>query len=398
VRWPGRSLEPWQRNQYIVLLTVAAANLGFNFYQPLLPLYVRYLGVTDVGEAALWSGLMVATTPLLSSSLAPVWGTLADRVGYRLLVLRALFGISLVAFLLGLAPNVYCFTPMAMALAVRAAPRDRVGTAVGLTQAAQLFPLAIGPPLGGLLSDRFDFRVNFFVAGAITFVAGVMLISLMRQEPGGLPVNPPDGKKPGLVAGLKSLALVPGFTATFAMLFLVQFVDRSLQPVLPLYLVEIQTPPDQLATVSGLIISTGAISAALASALIGRRAQAGGAKLLIAAGLAVGALAMAALPLASGWPEVLGLRLLLAMISGGAVSLAFALGARLVPSERTGVAIGVLTAGSGLGGAISPLLAGLLGSLSLSAVFLADAALYGLALITVLSLLGSYLRLLEARE
>lgn len=402
MRWPFGRLEPWQRNQYVVVLTVAAANVGFNFFQPFLPLYVRYLGVTDVSEAAFWSGLLVGVTPLVSSSLAPLWGALADRVGYKLLVLRALFGISLCALLLAVVPNVVWalwlriamgfiagFTPMAMALAVRTGPRERVGQAVGMIQAAQFLPLAFGPFVGGLLTDRFDIRINFVLAGVITALAGVLLIFLLREERTTASPTPPRSRKEtGGRRGLLGVLALPGFGATLVVLFLAQSADRSLQPILPLYLVEINTPPEQLATVTGLIISAGAIAASLSSAGFGRLARPGQTRWLVAASVAGGSLAMLALPLVSFWGGVLGLRVLLGVASGGGVSLAFTLGARLVPPERAGLALGVLSACTGLGGAFAPLLGGIVGSHSLTTVFLANAALYGLAFLLTLTVLA----------
>ena len=51
--------------------------------QPFLPLYVRELGVTDLGEAALLSGVAFAVAPLLSGLLAPFWGRWPTATGSR---------------------------------------------------------------------------------------------------------------------------------------------------------------------------------------------------------------------------------------------------------------------------------------------------------------------------
>lgn len=401
-------LEPWQRNQYVVVLTVAAANFGFNFFQPFLPLYVRYLGVTDVGEAAFWSGLLVGITPLFSSILAPFWGNLADRFGYKPLVLRALFGISLMVLLLSFAPNVVWafwlrlvmgmvsgFTPMAMALAIRSGPSERVGQAVGLTQAAQFFPLAVGPPLGGLLSDRFDVRANFVVAGIVTALAGLLLIVLLRDEPRPTRTVTSEKRERGR-GGMLGLLALPGFAAVLIVLFLAQFTDRSLPPLLPLYLIEIGTPPDGLATITGLVISSGAVAASLASATIGRLARPERTRRILPFALAGGCLVMAGLAFAPAWPEVLAVRLALGFVAGITISLTYALGARLAPADRTGAALGVLSGCTGLGGAFSPFLAGVLGSLSLRAVFLTNAGFYLLACVLTLLLLGPAYRAAEA--
>jgi hypothetical protein len=43
---------------------------GFTLVMPFLPLYFKLLGVDDVGEIALWSGLSLGVTPGLTAMLA----------------------------------------------------------------------------------------------------------------------------------------------------------------------------------------------------------------------------------------------------------------------------------------------------------------------------------------
>ena len=57
---------------------------------PFLPLYFQQLGVTDVGEIAMWSGLSLGVTPALTALLSPFWGRLADRFGRKIMVERSL--------------------------------------------------------------------------------------------------------------------------------------------------------------------------------------------------------------------------------------------------------------------------------------------------------------------
>ena len=57
------SAEGWQRNVWALALSVFIAFVGFQFFSPFLPRYVRELGVTDPATTALWSGLIAAITP-----------------------------------------------------------------------------------------------------------------------------------------------------------------------------------------------------------------------------------------------------------------------------------------------------------------------------------------------
>ncbi|MDP8924704.1 MAG: MFS transporter, partial [Chloroflexota bacterium] len=87
--------------------------------------------------------------------------------------------------------------------------------------------------------------------------------------------------------------------------------------------------------------------------------------------------------LARGWPEVIGLRLLLGLLAGGTISLAYTLGARLAPPERAATTMALLASWGMLGSALAPILAGLIGQISLRAVFVATAAAYVLAAMLV---------------
>src|SRR5215210_5467513 len=88
-------LEPWQRSQYIIVMTVAMAQVGNDLTQPFLALYVRELGVTDPSDVALWAGLVVAAGPIGTMLMSPLWGAVADRFGRKPMVMRALIAVCL---------------------------------------------------------------------------------------------------------------------------------------------------------------------------------------------------------------------------------------------------------------------------------------------------------------
>ena len=398
--WRPSQLESWQRNQLVLVLAVGIAFLGIDFSQPFLPLFVVYLGVTDVGEAALWSGFIVGVAPLTAAIMGPIWGSLADRFGRKMMVLRALVMIGLMSVAIGLAPNVYWafaarlvlglvagFTPLAMALAIQAGPRERMGQAVGMVQAAQFLPLAIAPPIGGLISDHFDLRVNFYLSGAVVLLAVALLFFMFKEEPASEPVSQARKGSAPVKGGMLTMLALPGFGAALLILFSAQFADRTLPAMLPLYLQEIKTPQSFLATATGLVVSAGAVAAALSAALYGRLSTPGNSRRLLMLALGGGVLCSIPLAFTTSWEQVLGLRTLLGLLAGGSMALAYALGARIAPPERSGLALGLLASCNMIGGAAAPVVAGLLGRLNLHWVFLANAAVFLLALLVALTLL-----------
>jgi DHA1 family multidrug resistance protein-like MFS transporter len=80
----------WRRNLFATTAVSFIGFTGFTLVMPFLPLYFQQLGVHDVGEIALWSGLSLGATPAVTAILAPFWGRLADRFGRKIMVERSL--------------------------------------------------------------------------------------------------------------------------------------------------------------------------------------------------------------------------------------------------------------------------------------------------------------------
>lgn len=387
-----RPLEPWQRNRNVIVLAVGLTFGAFELTQPFVPLYIRELGAADLAEAAFWSGLVAGIAPLCAAFMGPLWGALADRHGRKPMVLRALLVISVMQFASAFVPNVYWllgarvmmglfagFTSMAMALAISVSPRERMGQTIGLVQAAQIAPMAIGPPIGGLLSDLLGLRVSFMLTGLILIVPSALL-AIMVQESFDAPANDRSSGKPrGAFGAMLGLLALPGFAAALAILFVARFTDRAMPPILPLYLIQLETPAGQLATITGLVVAAGAIAATCSSVVYGRWSRPENTRRLLAIALAGGAVCSALLGLAGGWPEVVVLRVLLGLLAGGTMSLAYTMGARIAPTERSGLTLSVLASCGMLGGALSPMLAGVIGQISLQVVFFVMAAAYLIA-------------------
>src|SRR3954466_14452930 len=111
-REPSNSAS-WRRNVFAVTAASFMGYTGFTLVMPFLPLFIGQLGVRDVGEVAMWTGLSLGVTPGLTALLAPAWGRLGDRFGRKIMVER-----SLVSF-------VVLFTAMAFEERLAGAGRAR---------------------------------------------------------------------------------------------------------------------------------------------------------------------------------------------------------------------------------------------------------------------------------
>jgi len=95
--------------------------------------------------------------------------------------------------------------------------------------------------------------------------------------------------------------------------------------------------------------------------------------------LLIGGPLCAAMALARSWPTLLVLRGLVGLCLGGAITLAYTLGAEMVPSEHRGAAFGWLAFGLQFGTAASPLVTGALAAVSLPGAYVFDGVLAWLA-------------------
>jgi DHA1 family multidrug resistance protein-like MFS transporter len=374
----------WRRNVWALTLIVFVAFVGFQFFSPFLPLYVHALGVTDPAAIALWSGLLAAVTPAVSGVLAPLFGRLADRFGRKMMLIRSLAGFVVIIAAMGLVTSVEQlflarlvqglfagFTPMAMALASVSAPEDKVPVAIGMVQSAQLLSVAVGPAAGGYVASHFGVRYAFFVTAALCAVALVVLIVLFQEVAPGA-ARAARARAPRLA--LRDLVHHPGFVVVATLLLIAQFLDRGLALLIPLQVAQL-TGIEASAATSGLIIAVAAVAATLSASLAGRLAHGVSPAGLLVLGLLAGGPLCAAMALAGSWPILLVLRALTGLCLGGAISLAYTLGASIVPADNRATAFGWLALAVQVGTAASPLATGGLAALSLPGTFVVDGAL-----------------------
>jgi len=371
--------EGWKRNVWALALVVFVAFVGFQFFSPFLPLYVRELGVADPGKIALWSGLLSAVTPGVSGVLSPLFGRLADRFGRKAMLIRSLAGFIVIISAMGLVTSVEQllvarllqglfagFTPMVIALASVSAPREKSAAAIGLVQSAQLLSAAVGPAIGGYVASHLGIRYAFFVTAGMCALALVGLIALFREAPSA-PPGEARARTPPMP--LRQIFRYRHFSAVIVLLMIGQFIDRGLGLLIPL---EVAHMPGvkAVAATSGLIISVAAVAATISANLVARLAIGIPAGRLLLAGLAAGGACCGAMALAHGPLSLLLLRTLAGFCLGGAITLTYTLGGLIVPAHNRGAAFGWLGLGLQVGTAASPLVTGALAAVSMPGAFL----------------------------
>jgi DHA1 family multidrug resistance protein-like MFS transporter len=371
----------WQRNVFAVATATFVGYTGFTLVMPFLPLYFEQLGVDDIGEAALWSGLSLGVTPALTAVLAPFWGRLSDRFGRKIMVER-----SLVSFVLLMAAMAYVtrawhvfalravqgffagYGALSITMAAESAPRESTVFAIGVVQTAQRLGPALGPVIGGVVAQLVGLRHAFLVTSGFYATALVLVFFAYDERL----VHHADNLRPTERISFRNVLAFENFILLMAVVFGLQFVDRSFGPILPLYVAELGTARDQVPLIAGVVFSIAAGAGALGNQLCGwllRHALPRTVIAVSAATAALGALVYA-FALHPAWLFVATPVFGIAM--GIATTTTFTAASGVIPTNARGAGFGLLTTGSLTGMALSPIISGILGATSIRAVFLLD--------------------------
>ncbi|MCR4373530.1 MAG: MFS transporter [Acidobacteria bacterium] len=373
----------WRRNLAAVTVATFIGFTGFTLVMPFLPLYFEQLGVKDTGAIAVWSGVSLGVTPAVTALMAPVWARVAERYGRKLMVARSLFSFVVImgamayvtapwqVFALRAVQGFFAgYGMLALTMAAESAPTAQMASAIGWVQTAQRLGPALGPAIGGALAAAFGLRLAFLAAAGLFLGAFLLVLVGYSEGPARARAAHADA---GVRVTLRDLLTVPHFGLFLAMIFSLQMVDRSFGPVLPLYLIEMGTPLASVPVVAGLVFTVAAGAAAVGNqACAWLMRQAGAARLvMVSAGVAaLGAVVFSAGP---GSTALLAAAAIFGFGIGVSFTAIYTVAGQRVPEGSRGVAFGYLTTASLSGLALSPVVSGFVGAVSMRGVFVADA-------------------------
>ncbi len=400
--WLGRARQglriPWVRTLAILWVAQVIAELAFSFALPFLPLYLQELGVSDPNSAGLWAGAMSAGFALVMGLMGPVWGVVADRYGRRLMIQRALFGATILIgamafvrspeqlFVLRLLQGGVTGLVAAISTVVSlTVPRERLAASLGLVQTALFTGNAIGPLLGGVVSDLVGFRIAFILTGVLFLISGI-LVTLFVTEP-ARDVATGSKSAGGQGGGWREFLGRREILAALGVMILIRFANFAPNPVLPLYIQGLAPDVARLATLSGLVVAATGVASTVSALCVGSLADRFGRRpTLLVCLLAAALLCLPQAFVGSIW-QLLLLRVLTGLALGGMMPVIQAIFTELTPPDRRGMAFGILaTAGAiGLGG--GPLTGSLIAArFGIPAVFLAMTPLFLLGVWSLLRL------------
>ena len=273
------------RNVWIITASMTVLAICYTMIIPFLPIYLLELGVPK-DDVALWSGLVFGITFLIAGIMAPIWGKIADNKGKKRMALRAGFAIAVSYILIGMVSNEYelllgrafvgfanGFYPAAMTMVSLSVDEKQVGRALGIFQTGLILGNVVGPFLGGAIESIVGMRPVFYVSGIAVLIATLAVLFFVKEPKlqsagdAGKAQSAQPNKSTSLREDFKAVREQPVLVRLLWIFFFMQCAIMMLQPILALYVGDMQGTMEGAAIISGTILSIGGLAGSLTTNL-----------------------------------------------------------------------------------------------------------------------------------
>ncbi|EAL1455354.1 multidrug efflux MFS transporter [Campylobacter coli] len=256
-------MENFNRTLLVCWFGVFTTSMGLSQIAPILPLYIKELGHTNTSEIAFYSGLAFGITPLGMAVFSPLWAFLGAKYGYKNMLLRASFGMSVltlwlsfahsaleVVFVRGLTGIISGFTSAAVVFIAVIAPKEKVAYALGTLSTASISGSLLGPLFGGFVAEFFSISTVFDMVAFLIACSFVTIYFFIHERK----IQKEAKKNTQKVKENKTLIIV-----LFITTFVIQFGTFGVMPILSIYVEQIHQGGN-LALWAGIVVAASGIS------------------------------------------------------------------------------------------------------------------------------------------
>lgn len=362
-----------------------------------MPLYLSERFGLEGADLERWTGLAFAAAPFAAAFCGPFWGALGDRVGRKLMAVRAIFGIAAISLLLPFARSPLEFVLLrgvqgllsgymapALSLVSVSVPAGLQSQVVGRLHSGFAVGLLSGPVAGAQIAAMLGRESVFWFTAVMATIGFSSILVFAREDRERLNVGGGQGLRLfGSLVGFLRRPVVGPLLATLALL---RFGQQLVDPFLPLWFEEIGLldflpslpagPPAAEAGASGADASTAAILAVQALGLMlfasrwGRLGEKFGPLRVLAVATVVQAVAMGLSALFPTPAAFFVVRVLYAIALAATFTLGLSAVARRVEPESRSLAFGCVQSCFHAGMFCGPVVGGLAAaSVSLRGLF-----------------------------
>ena len=334
----------WKRNLIVCWFGIFAAAIGMSQIAPVLPLYIRHLGVIDTASIARLSGIAFGVTFILSAVFSPIWGHAADIYGRKPMLLRASLGMAVVIFSMGFAPNVSVliglrllqgvitgYSTACMTLIATQTDKSNAGYALGTLSTAGIAGSLLGPLIGGSIAEAFGLQNVFFLMGGLLLIAFITTALFVKES------FVRQNKK---IPRMREVwGRIPEKTLTITMFvtfFVMTVALFSVEPIITIYITGLSKNTVHIALLAGMAFSASGLANIISAPWLGKLSdRIGPQKVMLSALIAAGIIFIPQAFVTSTW-QFIALRFLLGLTLGGLVPSVNTMIKRITPDELTG--------------------------------------------------------------
>ncbi|MBE6379711.1 MAG: multidrug efflux MFS transporter [Lentisphaerae bacterium] len=362
-------MRHWKLNLAMMWFSQLLVLTGFAAAIPFIPLFFkRNIGIVDEGECGLYVSLFAFFGTLAYAIFTPIWGTLSDRYGVKIMLLRGTFLTAFIFPFMGYVESAWMLiflrfltaacagtTAAAQTLIVKNTPDDRLGFALGIFSTAFWCGVMLGNVVGGLVVHYWGFVSAFWLCGILYFIGGISVL-FAREDCKPTPKTIPK-KQPHNWGS----SLMPHFTIAVwltLLMFTINSFVRTFEGSYVAMIIEQIGGEDKAAYWTGIISAFVSAGALLSGALFGYLAdRLSPEKLILPALIAAGILL-----LVQAFAQsllVFGAARTLMFITGGGLGPVYQkILSNITPKRKRGQVFGWTSTFNGIGNMSSSLCAG----------------------------------------
>jgi DHA1 family multidrug resistance protein-like MFS transporter len=389
-------LSNWLAPTIILLFAETLAIVGFSITMPIIPLYIQdSFNIHDPDQIKFWNGMLNGLPSLMLAIFAPIWGTIADRTGRKLMLLRAMLGGALAIGLMVFAQNVYQLFILrllqgimtgsiasANVLLLSIIPSHHAALGLGLMATGVYVGSALGPMLGGIVYDMYGGHINFLFSASLLVASGFLVFGFVKEH-----FTRPQNLKPfSLLPDFSLLLHNPFLRFLLLSVFASQIAFSLVSANISLFVQEIvQNSQEAIGALlshentsiggkAGLVVGSAAIAASLGALFFAALSKRISLKMSIMLSMSGAALCYLPQAFSHTWQFLLIFRMIDAFFVGGISPVINATISSITAKDQQGAVFGLSSSLSFMGSAVGPLLgsgiAVLLGSLGNRAIFI----------------------------
>lgn len=358
----------WYRNLILLWIGTFLTAVSFSLIMPFLPVFMGELGVSEGVEW--WAGITFGAAYLASAVMSPIWGSLADKYGRKVMIIRSGISIGVVYLLMSYTTNPWQlltlrfingamsgFIPSAIALVATNTPENRVGRTLAVLQTGIASGNILGPVIGGALSDAVGLRPSMRVAAVVIFLATVLVIFGVKESKLGRATE-----RSNIIQDFATAFAIPALATLLVSQVMYQFSIMSLEPILTPFIKQLTATGDVPAWVQGAIFSLPGVAVIIAAPAWVRLGERRGYGWVMATTMLVGALLVLPQGLSRSPWEFALLRFGQGIVLAAIPPCVNAIIATKVDRTFRGRAYGINTSASFIGSVFGPVLGGFIGT------------------------------------